>query len=263
MTVFGITAFPDIGPLAIAILALIYFGAAFLRGLLGFGSGAPSVLFGAFILPPHEAVILSVVVAMFAQLLLLPDGFRHGNFKIALPIMAGFFLASIFGVWVFATMRAEWLTLVLGLLLTLATLGDLTDAITRFAKKLDLTRRGVPFGLGAFTGFLGSIGGAGIGYFLSVYVRWASETPAIFRGTNILTSALTSLWRLGMFAIFGLMAWHYLIELAVLAPTVLLGNWLGARASGTLSADRYFRIFQLVLLMGALILTFKGIRNLM
>lgn len=262
MTIFGVDTFAGLGPGLIALLAFIYFAAAFIRGLLGFGSGAPSVLFGAFILPPHEAVILSIFVATLAQLILLKDGIRDGSFPVAMPIIIGFGLASILGVWVFANLRAEWLTLVLGLLLISATLGDLTDAVTRFARKLDLTRLRVPFGLGCVAGFLGSIGGAGVGYFLSVYVRWATGSPAEFRGSNILISTFTCIWRIGVFAAFGLLAWHYLTGLLILVPAIVFGNWLGARASGELTPDRYFRIFQIVLLFGALILTIKGIRGL-
>ncbi|HAT35402.1 MAG TPA: hypothetical protein DCS82_06780 [Rhodospirillaceae bacterium] len=262
MTIFGVETFVGLSPLLVALLGFIYFAAAFIRGLLGFGSGAPSVLFGAFILPPHEAVILSIVVATLAQLILLKDGIRDGSYVTSTPIMIGFAIASILGVWIFANLRAEWLTLMLGLLLITATLGDLTDAMTRFASKLDLTKTRVPFGIGMLAGLAGSIGGAGIGYFLSVYVRWASSSPAEFRGNNILISTFTCIWRIGAFAAFGLLAWHYLTGLLILVPAIITGNWLGSKASGELTPERYFRIFQLVLLFGAIILTIKGVRGL-
>lgn len=262
MTLFGLELFSGIAPVAAGLLFLLYFAAAFIRGLLGFGSGAPTVLFSAFILPPHEAVILSVVVSTFAMLILLPDGIRHGRPGVAMPLMAGFAIAAVLGVWAFASLRAEWLTLVLGILLILATLGDLTNAMTRFAQRLDLTKRSVPLNLGLVSGFLGSIGGAGVGYFLSVYIRWATDGPADFRGTNILVSTFTNVWRVAWFAGFGLLAWHYAVELLLMAPVVAAGNLVGARASGTLSPERYFRIFQLVLLLGAIILTLKGVRGL-
>jgi uncharacterized membrane protein YfcA len=262
MTLLGIEVFPSLTPIFMGLLILLYFASAFLRGLLGFGSGAPTVLFSAFILPPHEAVILSVLVSAFAMMILLPDGIRHGRYRVASPIMLGFAVAAVLGVWVFANLRAEWLTLVLGILLMLATLGDLTDAMTRFAQKLDITKLSVPLGLGFVSGFLGSVGGAGVGYFLSVYIRWATDGAQDFRGTNILVSTFTNLWRIVWFAVFGLLAWHYAVDFLVLAPAVVAGNLIGARASGKLSPERYFRIFQFVLLFGAIILTIKGIQGL-
>jgi uncharacterized protein len=262
MTLFGIEAFPSLSPQLIGTLIFIYFGSAFVRGLLGFGAGAPTLLFSAFILPPHEAVILSVFISTFAMLTLMPSGLRYGEIRIASPIMIGFAAASILGVWAFANLRADWLTLVLGILLILATLSDLTDVMTRFAKNLDITKPTVPLGLGFVSGFLGSIGGAGIGYFLSVYIRWATDTPEIFRGTNILVSTFTNVWRVVWFAVFGLLAWHYAVALVFFAPAVLAGNFIGAKAAGRLSPERYFRVFQFVLLIGAIILTLKGIRGL-
>ncbi|MBE89972.1 MAG: hypothetical protein CMM76_11120 [Rhodospirillaceae bacterium] len=262
MSLLGMEAFPGLSPLLIGALILIYFGSALVRGLLGFGSGAPTLLFSAFILPPHEAVILSVFISTFAMLTLMPAGLRYGNIRIASPVMIGFALASILGVWAFANLRADWLTLVLGVLLILATLGDLTDCINHFTKNLNVKKPSVPLGLGFISGFLGSIGGAGVGYFLSVYVRWATNKPEIFRGTNILLSTFTNIWRVALFAIFGLLAWHYAVALVFFAPAVLAGNFIGAKAADRLSSQRYFRIFQLVLLIGAIILTIKGIRGL-
>ena len=176
--------------------------------------------------------------------------------------MIGFAVASILGVWTFANLRAGWLTLVLGVLLILATLGDLTDGINHFTKNLNITKPSVPLGLGFVSGFLGSIGGAGVGYFLSIYVRWATNNPESFRGTNILLSTFTNIWRVALFAIFGLLAWHYAVALVFFAPAVLAGNFIGATAADRLNSQRYFRIFQLVLLIGAIILTIKGIRGL-
>ena len=76
MSLLGIEAFPGLSPLLVSALILIYFGSALIRGLLGFGSGAPTLLFSAFILPPHEAVILSVFISTFAMLTLMPAGLR-------------------------------------------------------------------------------------------------------------------------------------------------------------------------------------------
>jgi uncharacterized membrane protein YfcA len=90
MTLLGIEVFPSLTPIFMGLLILLYFASAFLRGLLGFGSGAPTVLFSAFILPPHEAVILSVLVSAFAMMILLPDGIRHGRYRVASPIMLGY-----------------------------------------------------------------------------------------------------------------------------------------------------------------------------
>ena len=56
----GISLFEGLSAQAIAAVALIYFVAFSIRGVIGFGSGMPAVLFSSWILDPHHAVLLAL-----------------------------------------------------------------------------------------------------------------------------------------------------------------------------------------------------------
>lgn len=257
--IFGIVPFAEMTGAAIAALVAIYFLAYFIRGMLGFGSATPAVLFGAWLLPPHDAILLALVTSVYAQVQLLPQGFRHGDLAIVKPLIAGSVVSIVIGVWIFATLKAAWLTIVLGLLLGVSVAGEMTGVAERLTGRLDLRRFSVPFALATFGGLMGAIAGAGGVYFLSVYLRWAAPRPVVFRATNILFSAFTGLWRGAVALAGGLISSALAIEAALLMPVILLGGWSGGKLSARLTAKRYFRVYRMLLLAAAVSLIWKGL----
>ena len=71
---FDFVPFANLDGLSIAVVLAIYFLAYFIRGVLGFGSAMPAVLGSAWILPPHDAILLALLTSVFAQVQLLPQG---------------------------------------------------------------------------------------------------------------------------------------------------------------------------------------------
>src|SRR3546814_14120696 len=97
----------DALPISIAGLFLIYFLSFFIRGMVGFGSVTLAVLFSAWILPPHYAVVLAMAASVYAQVQLLPQGLAKGDWRIAWPVIAGGVVAIAVGVWIFAHLQAD------------------------------------------------------------------------------------------------------------------------------------------------------------
>lgn len=257
--IFGIVPFAEMSGAAIAALVAIYFLAYFIRGMLGFGSATPAVLFGAWLLPPHDAILLALVTSVYAQVQLLPQGFRHGDLAIVKPLIAGSVVSIVIGVWIFATLEAAWLTIALGLLLGVSVAGEMAGVAERVGGRLDLRRFSVPFALATFGGLMGAIAGAGGIYVISVYLRWAAPRPVVFRATNILFSAFSNLWRGAVALAGGLISSALAIEAALLMPVILLGGWSGGKLSARLTAKRYFRVYRMLLLAAAVSLIWKGL----
>ena len=162
---FDFVPFGEIDGLAVAALVAVYFMAFFIRGIIGFGSAMPAVLGSAWILPPHDAVLIALLTSVFAQVQLLPQGFRDANWKITKPLIAGTILSVAIGVWIFASLKAAWLTIVLGLILSIAVLIDMARLTQRMAAVLQLDRFSVAFSLASIAGLMAGIAGAGSNYF--------------------------------------------------------------------------------------------------
>jgi uncharacterized membrane protein YfcA len=256
--IFGVTPFESLSAAAIAAMMLLYVSAFTLRGVLGFGSATPAVLGGVWLVPPHDAVILAAMASLGAQLLLLPRGIRTCDRKIMPPMILGAGLSIILGTWIFANLKAEWLTIAIGAILILAVLAERFKITERAIQGRDLRSFKVPFCLTSFSGLLSGIGGVGANFLLSVYIRWAAPNPTTFRGTNMAYSGFTVVWRTLALTVGGLLSMKLLVESVLLVPAVLLGSWLGLKLGDRIDAARYFHIVEIVLVLAAMTLFWKG-----
>jgi uncharacterized membrane protein YfcA len=250
--------FANLDGISIAVVVAVYFLAFFIRGIMGFGSALPAVLGSAWVLPPHDAVLIALLTAVFAQVQLLPQGFREANWKIAKPALAGSIVSVIIGVWIFASLSAAWLTIVLGMVLTVAVLTDMTRLAERLAEKLRLDGFAAAFSLAALAGLIAGVAGAGSQYFLSFYIRWVAPSPREFRATNIVISGFMVLWRAVVTLAAGLITIKVTAEAVLVMPAAYAGAWGGRKLAGRLAPERYFGLFRWFLLIAAAALIWKG-----
>lgn len=256
---FDFVPFSNLDGISIVVVLVIYFFAFFIRGILGFGSAMPAILGSAWVLPPHDAVLLALLTSVFAQIQLLPQGFHDANWKIAKPILAGTLVSTVIGVWIFISLSTAWLTIVLGLVLSVAVLTDMARLAERLASKLRLDGAGFAFSLATLAGLISGVAGAGSNYFLSFYIRWAAPTPRVFRATNIVISGFMNFWRALIALVAGLITIKLTVEALLMMPAVYAGVWGGRILTGRLSAQRYFGLFRWLLLLAAAALIWKGI----
>ena len=80
-----ISLFEGLSAPAIAAVALVYFVAFSIRGVIGFGSAMPAVLFSSWILDPHHGVLSAPTTGR--RRAGSAHGIRHGDWQVARPLM--------------------------------------------------------------------------------------------------------------------------------------------------------------------------------
>lgn len=243
----------------IAALVAIYGATAVIRGAFGFGAVAPAIVFSSIVLEPHHAVLLALATGVWAQPQIIPFGIRHGDWRMARPLLAAGFIAIAAGVFVFKKLDPGWLTICLGMAMLGIALLDRYKLLDRLATRVNLRHIGVAFGLSTVSGLIAGIAGGGGMYLYSVYLKFACPSPTLMRGTSILIGSIFLIWRFLVALLYGLISWRLVVESAVLAPVSLIGALAGIRFFRTADAKRFYGAFQAVLMLGALALLWKGI----
>jgi uncharacterized membrane protein YfcA len=254
----GLVPFHDLTAMQIAALVFVYGVTATIRGAFGFGAVAPAIIFSSMILEPHHAVMLALATGVWAQAQIVPFGLRNGDWKLARPLLLAGFAAIAAGVFVFKKLDPGWLTICLGIAMLLIALADRYKLLDRLAARVDIKRFSVALGLSTVSGLVAGIAGGGGMYLYSVYLRVACPTPTLMRGTSILIGSVFLFWRFLVAIVFGLISWRLMVESGVLLPISMVGAWFGIRFFHRADARRFYGAFQLVLMLGAAILLWKG-----
>jgi uncharacterized membrane protein YfcA len=254
----GLVPFHDLTAMQIAALVFVYGVTATIRGAFGFGAVAPAIIFSSMILEPHHAVMLALATGVWAQAQIVPFGLRNGDWKLARPLLLAGFAAIAAGVFVFKKLDPGWLTICLGVAMLLIALADRYKLLDRLAARVDIKRFSVALGLSTVSGLVAGIAGGGGMYLYSVYLRVACPTPTLMRGTSILIGSVFLFWRFLVAIVFGLISWRLMVESVVLLPISMVGAWFGIRFFHRADARRFYGAFQLVLMLGAAILLWKG-----
>ena len=260
MTVFGVTPFENISVWVALALCAIYFVSFALHGLIGFGSSTPAIIGGAWLLPPHDAVLFAVLASLYAQAQLLPKGLKSCDYRIIGPMIAGVVLSMALGIWMFAHLKAEWLTLVIGAALILAVWAEKLQIAEKILARVDLHNFFVPFTVTSITGIFAGVAGVGTIFLVAIYVRWATPSLAIFRSTQLVFSGFSGIWRAIVVIAAGLISTQLFIDSLVLIPMIYLGAWAGLKIGDVIDGKHYGTIIHIVLVLAAISLVWKGVR---
>lgn len=251
--------FHDLPTAVIVGVAAIYFVAFAGRGALGFGAIAPAVTLSSFLIPPHHAVLLAILTATVPQLQVLPEGIRSGDWHVARPAILALLISIPFGVWVFARIDSDVFSLILGFAISLIVIMDALKLLDRAAKKIDIRKPSVVFGLAGATGFVTGLAGAGGVMMLAVYLKHACRDYIALRATAALMGTILIFWRLLATVIAGLVDVQLISEALLLIPVVYFGGWIGIHFFKRMGAARYYNLFQALLLVSALGLMVDGV----
>ena len=263
MITFGeYVAFAEIGGPALALIVGAHFLGFFIRGAYGFGSNMPIVLLTTWVLGPHHAILLVALTSGLAQIHLLPQGFRRTDWQIARHLSIGMMTGIAVGTWIFAGIEADWLVLLLGILIIGILLMDRFRLIERLQHRIDLRSRALAGGLAAISGTVGTVSGGGGLYFLVVYLKLVCGSPEILRSTNVFLSGAFMLFRLCLLTYAGLFTPGMLFEAILIAPAVFFGSWCGTRLFHAFSPERFYNGLQLILLAAAAALLIRGVMHL-
>ena len=230
-----------IAQIAAALLAA--FGSAFVRGLTGFGMAILIVPILALALSPVEAVLLTNFLSVFIGLSEIRRLLRNAE-RSAWVIIALVAITTPLGLYMLSITTPAIARVVIAFI-----------ALSAFAAIL-LPRRGALDHHPATTGGVGVLSGLMTGYagmpgppVVPYYV--GRDIPReTAKASMLLIFTCASGTGLASGAVIGVLDWTLALLAALLFPAVLLGNWLGDRASGSIE-DRTWRICVGVVLGGA------------
>lgn len=223
--------------------ATIVAAAGILRGFAGFGGGlvmspALSLLFG-----PTAAVASISLIDLPALLYLLPESWRHGDWRSVVPLgLAGVCMVPL-GAWTLIHLDPELLRRSIGLLVVAFVVILAVGWRYRGAAGLPLTL-GVD-GTGGFLGGAMGIPGPPIILFYLSGPAAARPARASIMSFFLFTGATTML----TYGFNGLYTRDVLVLAASLLPAYLGGVWLGNRLFGHVS-EVTFRRASLIVLAG-------------
>ncbi len=256
-----VTPFPEVPLWALGYVVTAFFFGFFIRGAFGFGSNMPIVLLTTWVLGPHRAIALVALTAAFAQIHLFPQGLRAADWSVVRPLLGGMIAGTALGAWLLGLLQANWLTLILGLLISVVVLTDRYRLLERFTRGVDLRSRRLTAALALTSGGLGTLSGGGGLYFLVAYLKLACPDVNVLRSTNLVLSGFFQVGRAVLIALVGLMSGQLLLDAIVLMPVVFLGTWVGTRFFHAATAKRFFAGLQLLLVGAAIALVVSGIRQ--
>lgn len=243
------------------VVAAFLFG-FFIRGAFGFGSNMPIVALTTWVLGPHHTIAVVALTSALAAAHLFPQGVKTAEWSVVRPLVVGMIVGIGLGAWLLGRLDANWLTLILGVLISAVVLIGRYRLLERLTYAVNLKSRGLTSTLALTSGTLGTLSGGGGLYFLTAYLRLACPDAQILRSTNLVLSGLFQVTRAVSIALAGLVSMQVLVESALLMPIVFLGTWIGTRFYHAASPRRFFAGLELLLVSAALGLVASGIEKL-
>ena len=222
-------ALAGVDPLLMAGAAAMTFGAAYIRGLTGFGMAIILVPLLGLIVTPGEAVVLGILLQMLIGPVGLKIIYADADRKSALTIAAFAMLATPIGIWLLIETSPDVARSLIAAIAIGAFLLVLLPQRPGFIpgpKETAVT--GIASGI--LTGFAAMPGPPVVPYYLRQQIE-----PARARASMMLVFFATAIaGTISSFAL-GLASWRLVWLSILLSPPMLLGNWLGAKSFGKVS----------------------------
>lgn len=229
--------------LQIAVALGTSLGAAWVRGLTGFGMAILLVPILALTLPPLEAVLVANFLSLLIGLIELPRLVR-GAERTAWTLSGLVILFTPAGLYALVVTSPDVARLLIALIGLSAFVAVLLPPRSP-AHPHPATTTGVGIVSGLMTGYAGMPGPPVVPYYVGrSLARERTKT------SMMLVFTVAGLAGIGSGAALGVLDWRLAALAAMLFPVVILGNWLGHRASGRIS-DPVWRTLVGVVLGGA------------
>ncbi|MEM7702542.1 MAG: sulfite exporter TauE/SafE family protein [Pseudomonadota bacterium] len=229
--------------IAVAVIATL--GAAFIRGLTGFGFGILLVPILALALSPVEAVLAINIMAgglAFTEIRMILREAERSAFVIGALVVVG----TGPGLWLLSITPPDVARLLIALVALSAFVAILVPQ--RGAEQpRGATTAAVGLSAGVLTGFAAMPGPPVVPYYVGRAIP-----RSVAKASMVCIFGIAALAGIGSGAAIGVLSAQVLILGVALFPLVLLGNWIGSLAFGKVS-DRVWRSFVGVVLGAAAI----------
>ncbi|MCC2602103.1 sulfite exporter TauE/SafE family protein [Sphingopyxis yananensis] len=217
----------EFSPLTVAAAAAMTFGAAYVRGLTGFGMAIILVPLLGLLVPPEEAVVLGILL----QLLIGPVGLRHtvatADKASAIPIGVTAMALTPLGMWVLAQTPTD----VARLLITASAVAAFVAVLLPKKAAGHAPSRWAVLGTGAASGILTGFAAMPGPPVVPFYLR-RNVDPVVARASMLtiffltaISGTLAALW-------LGIVTPRLFVLALMLFVPMWLGNKLGARHFG-------------------------------
>lgn len=242
---------PSLAILALAPCAVL--GAYVIFAISGFGSTLIAVPLLAHLFPLKfvvPVVVLLDATAAYAQ------GFRlrgELNKRDVLPLLPFLVAGMLAGVSILVSVPGRFLLPALGIFVAVfgAYYALKRESAFRFGRWM-----AAPFGL--LGGTSSSVFGVG-GPFYVMYLVGRGSTPAQIRSTMPVIFMFTTVSRIVLFAMAGLMTKDVLVTAALLLPIMVIGLWCGNRLHLNISRDHAVRVIGSLLTLSGLSLVLRSL----
>jgi uncharacterized protein len=236
----------ELGPGALAWLAVAILGAAFVRGYSGFGYSALVITASSLVTNPLNFVAVVVLLEFAMSLQAWKGAAAHIDWRRVGFLVAGAVVGLPLGLWALTAISEDAARAVIaGYVLVMC---GVLLAGWRMQREVRGTGN---LAMGVVSGVANAPGMAG----LPVVAFFAAQpmTPQVFRATLIAYFPILDLYSGPVYWYYGLVSWDTLWAAVLALPLTLLGTWLGGRHFfGTPPQD--FRRMAILLLAGLALL---------
>ena len=236
----------DIGPVALAWMALAIFVAGFVRGYSGFGFSAMLIAASSVVTNPLNFVAVVVILETVMSLQSFRQAGPDVDWRRVGWLLAGAALGLPVGLWAMTAITEDTARAVIaGYVLVMC-------GVLWAGWRLKSEVRGPGNGLAGLVSGLANAPGMG-GLPIAAFFAAQPMSPAVFRATLIAYFPLLDLYSAPLYWWAGLVSWDTLWAALWALPLTILGNWMGGRHFfGTDPQD--FRRFAIILLAGLAVL---------
>ncbi len=224
----------------IAVVLIVGFGAAFVRGLTGFGMGLILTPILALVLTPIEAVLATNFIALALGLSemrwIVRNAERTGwaiGFIVVLTTFPGMLLLAA---------TPPGMARVIIALIALSAFFVMLLPERPHRRPGAIVTGGVGVTAGLMTGFAAMPGPPVIPYYVGRAIP-----REMAKASMILVFTCAAISGVGSGLALGLLEWRLVALASLLFPAILLGNWTGAKASGRIS-DKAWRSAVMIVL---------------
>lgn len=232
----------DLGPLALAWLALAILVAGFVRGYSGFGFSALLIAASSLVTNPLNFVAVVVILETVMSLQAAKRAGPDVDWRRVWWLLGGAALGLPLGLWILTGVSEDTARAVVsGYVLVMC-------AVLLAGWRLRAEVRGAGNGLAGVVSGLANAPGMG-GLPVAAFFAAQPMQANVFRATLIAYFPLLDIYSAPLYWYAGLVSWDTLTAALIALPLTLLGNWLGGRHFfGT--DPQEFRRFAIVLLAG-------------
>jgi uncharacterized membrane protein YfcA len=234
------------GSIAFAAICLTVLAAYVVFGICGFGSTLIAVPLMAHFYPLKfviPVIVLVDCVASVRQGLRLREGINKVEFLAMLPFIL---VGMVLGAFVLVRAPGDILLPILGVFVT-------AYGIYYAARHESVFRvaRWTAGPIGLFAGAMSSVFGMA-GPLYVMYLAGRGSTPEQIRATMPVIFSVTTIGRIALFALLGLITQDVLLTAAILAPLMLFGVWCGNRWHASFTREHVVRAIGVVLALSGI-----------